>query len=398
MSSTVQRFSEKQAFYVVDAFGSPYPVQGYETGWTVTNAITSISNENFFINNRYVMLVIPQSSSPVTIQCNAKDGVLEKDIGQEFVFTSTMKFVHPNVNVEIELFTDISRPDSIKKTEIAGLWQTLRSNLVTIEENFENLFAKLTVTNHGSEPFYLTMPNLYNDTSFRNSGAVLAIKARMPDFYWEFDSLSSNPHYPFFKFIDVCVGGINDALQMHADWYEHELGELPYDVSRSSPRTKSRLINPDVFYLEYLNWIWQFVGERIKTNIYCPNTNNPFIPNSEDYVRWQVKTSGLGRAAGTRQSIREAIEFVLSGNKFIAITPNFENNPFKIGIKTLESETPGGVTASACLAVLSAAELARPVGYEIVHETVDFVTLILDDIENGRLDNAQIVDPPPPES
>jgi hypothetical protein len=395
MSSTVQRLSERQALYTVDAYGANYPVMGYDTDWVVSNAITSISAEDYFINNRYVMTVIPQSSSPVVLYCNAAGGVLEKDIGQDFVFTATLKFTHPSVRVEVELFTDLSHPESIVKTEVAGLWQTVRSNLVTTEEGFENLIARLTVTNHGSMPFYFTMPNLYNDSSFRNSGAVLAMKAAMPDFYWDYDSQSVNPHFPLFKFIDVCVGGINDAVQVYADWFEFELGELSHSTPRTQANTKSRLVNPDVFYFEYMNWIWQFIGEKIKTNIYCPDTNNPFIDDDDEYIRWQVGTSGLGRASGTRQSIRDAVQFVLSGTKFIAITPNLNNNAFRIGIKTLESETPGAFIGTPCLAVLSAAEHARPVGYEIVHETVEFVTLILDDIENGRLDNAQIVNAPP---
>jgi hypothetical protein len=396
MSTTVQRLNEKQAFYTVDAYGANYLVDGYDTGWDIQNAQTSISAENYFINNRYVMTVTPQSASPVVLECNAEDGILEKDLGQDFVFTGTLKFLHPGVQVEVELFTELSQPESIIKTEIAGLWQTVRSNLVTINEGFGNIIARLTITNHGSVPFYFTMPNLYNDSSFRNSGAVLAMKAAMPDFYWDYDSQSVNPHFPLFKFIDVCVGGINDAAQIYADWFEFELSELPYNVPRTQANTKSRLLNSDVFYFEYMNWIWQFIGEKIKTNVYSPDTNNPFIEDDEEYVRWQVRTSGLGRAAGTRQAIREAVQFVLSGNKFVAITPNLEDNPFSIGIRTLESETPGGIIASSSPAVLSAAEPARPVGYEIIHETVEFVTLILDDIENGRLDNAQIVDDPGP--
>lgn len=396
MSTTVQRFSEKQAFYAVDSYGANYPINGYNTGWDIENAQVSISLENYFINNRYVMTVTPLSSSPVVLQCNAKNGILEKDIGQDFVFTGTLKFTHPDTQVEVELFTELSQPESIIRTEVAGLWQTVRSNLVTVDEGFGNIISRLTITNHGSAPFYFTMPNLYNDSSFRNSGAVLAMKAAMPDFYWDYDSQSVNPHFPLFKFIDVCVGGINDAAQIYADWFEFELGELSYNTPRTQANTKSRLLNPDVFYFEYMNWIWQFIGEKIKTNVYDPDTNNPFVDDDEEYVRWQVRTSGLGRASGTRQSIREAVQFVLSGEKFVAITPNLDNNPFRIGIRTLESETPEAILASSSPIVLSAAESTRPVGYEIIHETVEFVTLILDDIENGRLDNAQIVDDPEP--
>jgi hypothetical protein len=165
------------------------------------------------------------------------------------------------------------------------------------------------------------------------------MKALMPDFYWDYDSQSQNPHFPLFKFIDAAFGEINDAVQIYADWFEYELSELPYDVSRSQLNTKSRLLNPDAFYLEYSDWIWQFLGEKIKRNVYDKN-NTPYVDNEEDYIRWQARTSSFGRASGTRQSIRESAQFVLSGQKFIAITPNFNSEPFLIGIRTLDSETP----------------------------------------------------------
>lgn len=396
MSNTLQRLTDKQALYAVDVYGTAYPIAGYVTGWTTTNCIVSLSNENYFINNRYVMTVIPQTSAPVVLECDVTSGLRDKDVEQDFVFTATLKFIHPGTVIDVELFTDIDNPGIIEKTATAGLWQVVRSELVTIAEEYSSLTARLTIRNHGGQPFYFTMPNVYNDTSFLNSPLTLTMKTFMPDFYWEYDSQSKNPHFPLFKFIDAAFGGMNDAIQMYADWFEYELSELPYSVPRSQANTKSRLLNPDTFYFEYLEWIWQFIGAKIKKNIYNQTTNSPLVADEEEFIRWQVRTSSFGRGAGTRQALREAVQFVLGGNKFVAITPNLGGNAFVIGIRTLVSETPDGIVGESSEAVLAAAESARPVGYQLEHEAVEFVTFILDDIENGRLDNAQIVDPPTP--
>ena len=99
----------------------------------------------------------------------------------------------------------------------------------------------------------------------------------------------------------------------------------------------------------------------------------------------------LGRASGTKNALRDAIQFVLTGEKLVSITPNHLSDIWKIRVITRTSETPDAAAeGDTSLNVLLAAEQARPAGYKIYHETVDAITLTLDNIEFGRLDSAEL--------
>ena len=99
----------------------------------------------------------------------------------------------------------------------------------------------------------------------------------------------------------------------------------------------------------------------------------------------------LGRASGTKLALRDAVQFVLSGEKLVSITPNYLSDIWKIRVITRTSETPDtDMTGETSLNVLLAAQQAKPVGYKIYHETVDAITLTLDNLEFGRLDSAEL--------
>jgi hypothetical protein len=394
MARTLQRLTERQALYNVNIIGAPLPIADYNlsTYWTVTNGTASLINDDFFVSNRYVMKIIPSSSAPVTISTNATNGILEGDSGLNIVFTSVFKFGVNAAQTETKIYKNSEIVAGETKAHNASVWSVVRSNRMTYQYSVgTTVTAKVEVSNHGSQPIYMTMPAVVNDDAFINAPAVLASKVYMPDFYWQFDGQSVSPTYPLFRFVDICTWPISEAAQMYANWFEYETGELPYNTSRDDLRTRSALLHPDNFYLAYRNWIWQFIGSPFLRNVYDPADNAAYIADEEEYARWQARTAHFGHGAGSRKAIREAAEFVLSGTKTVVITPKFSGDPFQISVKTLVSETPDvAMDGDVSAAVLAAVESARPVGFKIVHEAVDEIIFTLDDIEQGLLDVGQL--------
>ena len=70
----------------------------------------------------------------------------------------------------------------------------------------------------------------------------------------------------------------------------------------------------------------------------------------------------------------------------VAVTPNYEADPFVIKITTLANETLDADIGEESSLVLASASLAKPVGYKIVHEAVEEFRFSFDDPVLGVFD------------
>jgi hypothetical protein len=420
MPTTLQRLNQYQGLYTQTFDGINLDISTYTNLWNVNNADIYLSGNDYFIDNRYVLVIAPRSESDVVLTINLDDAFIEADKGIRFVFTHVLKSQYVGYSAHSLLYNDIGL-NAYNDSEVdvqhlsesstiyasgndylptANLWSAIRSNVMTYElpwdqeENYRGTYYKLIISNHGSQPIYLTLPNLVIERGWYLNTTMRNCATNMPDFYWEYDSKQTNPAFPFFRFVDILTYPIHDVMQIYADWYEYELGELPYYTNEKNLTTNkwalSTLTNHKNFREDYHPWTFNFVGQGYIKNIY--SSNEPILTSTErEFLEWQLKTSYLGRGSGSKQALREAIQHVLIGSKLVSITPQWEGDIWVIKVYTLVSETED-VSASGQSSdyVLAAAELAKPMGYKIIHEALNAITLTLDNAEFGRLDYAQI--------
>jgi hypothetical protein len=415
MPTTLQRLSDRQGLYANSFTGNHYDISNYVNPWTAENATLSITGNDYYVNNRYVMIVSPTGPEDVVLTVNLDNCFSDADNDIQFVFTNVIKSSVIGYSVNSKLYNDITvnalNNSSIDLSHLsqhalpvypgnsyepsAGNWKAIRSNIMTYqspwdqEGNYRGTWCEITISQHNSVPLYISLPNLVIERGWYLNTAMQNTARHMPDFYWNYDAKQLNPRFPFFRFVDVLTSPINDVMQIYADWFEFELNEIPYYADKTTPWALSTLLNYNNFIEKYHPWTFMFVGVPYQKYIYTDA--NMLTTTESEFLKWQLKTSYLGRAAGTKQALREVVEHVLTGNKLVSITPQYGDDIWAIKLYTLTSETPdvtGEHQESA--AVLAAAEMAKPVGYSIIHETLNAITLTLDNSEFGRLDYAQI--------
>ena len=96
-------------------------------------------------------------------------------------------------------------------------------------------------------------------------------------------------------------------------------------------------------------------------------TDANFIPSRRDLVA----DARTGHDAGTCRSLRDGIRYLLSGTQTIDVFFDPIQFPWKIFVKTLTSETPGGITGAESALLASELRKVKPMGFIVYHECVD---------------------------
>ena len=137
---------------------------------------------------------------------------------------------------------------------------------------------------------------------------------------------------------------------------------------------------------EYMQWAAMFIGARLLSDVQVAGTSILTDPNF-NFKRWQITTKAFGFSAGNKESIVAAVQTVLSDTKSVLVTPLWEGDPWTIMIRTLHAETSGVTSVGdISLEVLRMANLAKPAGYVLVHETIDEINFVLNDPNFGVFD------------
>ena len=246
-----------------------------------------------------------------------------------------------NITTSIKIYeSGGTPPDSSESyTSNAGKYTATRSNLFN---SFSSLSSyqvdiEITVSGHGSEIFYVTLPFLYNYYGWLGNMYVQnARRQYLPHFYWDTDS-QQTPDYPFYKFLDSMTYKADEVMQSYSDFFTYELSELPVDATGTETWATSTLTSPENVSLANREWLSQFTGGKLYTAL--PSGVLDVSVDLDEFIEWQLVNKYSGYRAGSTQALKDVIKLCLTGNKKIAITPN-AGNIWTIKIYTLISETP----------------------------------------------------------
>jgi hypothetical protein len=236
---------------------------------------------------------------------------------------------------------------------------------------------------------------LIHDLAFYENGFVGQIRNFLPDFYWELDSEAEAPTYPFFRLIDVLTSAAGAVLfeRIHMEGVDKSRFETP--EIQTETWGQSSLTSVPAVREEYIPWLAQFTGERMHRNFYNKDGVEYLDsqPLKRDFTEWQLSHSMYGRASGTRRAMIEAAQQVLlktkdgqPSTKSVAVSQQYLGDPFAIKIETLTNETLDSDSQEESLSVIQSVALAKPMGYSVIHETVDEFFLTFDNLVTGRFD------------
>lgn len=406
MSQTVNRLSDHNGLYVVSnttfrtlpLTGSSSSVDNYSSSvnWTSSNATQTIVSSEIARLSRYAIRLAPNTDADISFLLNSTTLFLS-DNGNRFSFNALVK---PQTTVTISASLQVNGETAVtpySQTLFGGRYNAIRSNNVQIPDDdvVHSLSLLINISNHNNQNVFFTAPNIINDQKYYENIFVSQARKHMPDFYFDLDIIQENPVSPFHKFIDALshVAGLS---------YDKYIEIFPFDSSEVSAasdlllrETHSTLVEPLYADPEYLTWIAQFMGTKIKRNI-TKNDGSKLLPSFEvenNYSRWQVDTGYHGIAAGSREAVIEAVKKALiftddntDSTYSVALTPRFNGDPFTIRVQTLINETPDvTVNGDSSLTILSVAEDARPLGYKIIHTAATEFFFTLGDSTLGLL-------------
>ena len=396
MAKTIQRLSDVNALRRFNiASGRDVSLAEVVTGndWSVeSNAFISIVPSNFYVSHYYTMEIDPITEGPVTIYLPINEIFDEFDLDGTFVFTGVIYASEGNaeagtfaesVDVTASLYNaDTGEVLGNTRSIQSGTWFAFRSNRMELDviPDGDNVsyIAKLVFTGHKGLQIKMATPNIVNDNVWVMNSVVSNLRSRLPDFYFDYDDLETDPQYPFLRFIDVYTETISDSMQAYSDFFKYDTEEIPLGVEKDSYTAKSILVDPKYIRSEYLQWAFQFAGvPQMKQLTVAGNVE--ISSSNEDFKIAQLSPAIYGRGAGTQSAIRTAAQFVLTGSKSVVIGQRSGGDPWVIKLTTLTSESPDSEV------ILAAVEEARPMGFTIIHQAVADFNFILGDPVYGRL-------------
>jgi hypothetical protein len=181
--------------------------------------------------------------------------------------------------------------------------------------------------------------------------------------------------------------------------YGFESDELSYQEQQIEYWSPSTLVSPYAVRDDYVPWLVQFTGNGLHRN-FILDDGTPYFDNhalERDFLEWQLANSYFGRGAGTRRAMIEAVKQILIKTKdgepstrAVALTQKFGGDPFAIRIQTLTNETFDANEDESSDLVLKLANLAKPIGYKVTHNTVDEFFFTLDDITLGLINEQRL--------
>lgn len=366
------------------------------SGWTTDPPSTFVTDETFAYLATAFSLKI---SNPTTTNIVIKGTQLNVPfpyIAEELIFHALI-FCETNLNVSVYLHpSDSSYTTVVPTTQkiTAGQWLPIFSNGYTFgTKNSAHMDVGITVvvqTESSLIPIFFTLPTLVQNEPEKYNQFSLLSKKYLPDIFREVDQESVNPVRPLAKIYHSMTADLSQAMDKYVRMVNFERSELntatvesdgdPYNLLSRSELTDPVLMTP-----EYLEWGAMLRGALTMSDIQVGGVS--VLPSGFDFRRWQVQTGVFGHDAGSRESVREAVQTILDGNRTVLITPLWQGQQFDIMIRTLVSETPDNpAEGQSSPKVLAVAEPTRPAGFVFLHETLAAINFILGDPDFGLFD------------
>ena len=196
-----------------------------------------------------------------------------------------------------------------------------------------------------------------NDAEFTTGKSVQVTSGIYADTYWAASvpasftidtspiSFAVNPHPGVVDGVDLfdtaVVLLINQVAPEENGAYLVSDSSVATRISELS--TSTQLVDMTCFEAAsgdaYAGSLWRLYIERPQT-INVDPLQIVEVDRILDFKRSQISTAMYGHGAGSIQSIRDAAQRLLKGNRSVAISPNSPND-YYITVKTIFSETPG---------------------------------------------------------
>lgn len=399
MARTVNLLSDGNALKkFASSDGASIGISSVEYDWESENATLQLSGDNFVVDTRYSLQLFPSSLSPVILRLTNMP-LKFSDNGRVISFNIKIKAESP-INVSAFLYIDSASASysPVQTALTSGLYNAVHTNSVSVPSDEETHTATiiLTISNHGGANIFATLPHMIHDLAFYENPFVGRMRGYLPDFYFEIDALQSQPSFPFFRFIDILTAAAGETSIEHDRMYGIEQQQFARPEETLQYWAQSSLVSVRSVRDAYLPWLAQFTGTPIKQNIQKAD-GSLFFENEgirRDFIEWQLRYSYYGRAAGTREAMSEAARQLLMYTKdgtpstfSVAVTPRYLGDPFLIKVQTLTNETPDADTGEESYLVKQSVEWAKPMGYKIIHQTVDEFFFSFDDPTLGILDS-----------
>ena len=403
MATTVNLLSDGNALRRFSSLdGTSIGLASVEYDWTATNASLMISGTDFIVDSRYTLVLASGSEGEVQDVVLTLAGIPLTPDDNSRVLSANMQIkANAPITVSSLLYIDSASAtyEPYSKTYSSGSYNAIHTNRAVVpdDENIHTATIQITISGlTGGQTAHVTMPHLIHDLALFGNSFLGKARNFLPDFYFEIDSLQSQPSYPFFRLLDILTSTAGEVFAEYGLMYGIEGSELLYENLTVAYWAQSSLVSPRSVKNKYVSWLSQFSGDFIRQNIYYSN-GNPFFGNESirrDFIEWQLSKGYYGRAAGSRIAMVEAAKQVLSytdngaqSTFSVSLTPRYQDEPFAIHIRTLANETPDANANQVSELVMQSVNWAKPMGYLITHETVNQFNFTVDDPTLGVFDS-----------
>jgi len=407
MATTANILTSDSALLRIAENGTVKLVDTYDIEWQALNAELAIATNPFVVDSCYSLQVFPNDSLPVTIYLDqiasaAVVPLYASDRGRTLSFNARL-YANSTVTVSTHLYIDGDSNEYTphEQTFAGGVFTAIHSNRAVVPDTTDPHSAQIyiEVSNHNG-PFFITLPHLIHDLAFYQNFYVMTSREFMPDFYFEVDAAQEYPTFPYHKFMDALFSTADDVYGEYRNIFEYENSELVNQSDQGEFWVSSSLVDPGWVNPQYASWLAQFTGQRELITNFFLNDGTQYFQNfqqEQNFITWQISNGYYGHAAGSRRAIAEAVRQVLIRTKddevstlAVSVAPNYLNDPFAIKITTLTNETIDADAGEESAVVLASATLAKPLGYRLIHETVDEFFFTFDDPVLGILDEFKL--------
>ena len=393
-------FTDDLALYRLNDFGFPYQHETFQTGWSVDLPATSIVVDDvFYDGNRFSLRILNSTAGGTTpsaaILRSSSQKVNQPHAGYELIFNAVI-YSESALTASMYLHSYDEPYTSVTPNtqELpSGVWNAIFSNEYQFPNALEGpreFAVTVIIEGNTAKPIWFSCPNLTDAKPHRFNQFVVLAQQFLPDIFRDLDAEQINPTNPLMKMFHSLTENASIVMDEYLNINSYDGENLdPYSAtlveSDKNKLTRSAMTDIDIMAEEYRQYMSMFAGIRILSAVTVNNAN--IIPGNIDFARWQLRTKSFGLASGTRDSMKQAIRLILSGNKLVLITSIWNGNPWSIHIRTATSETPGATNDGESIdSVLTVANLAKPAGYQISHETVSSISFILNDPDFGVFD------------
>lgn len=399
MARTVNLLSDGNALLRFSSSdGANIGISSVSYDWEADNATLSISGNDFIVNTRYVLIAAPNDSDDIVIRLPAMPLNIA-DNGR--VLSANMRLkVNSPVIVDALLYIDSASASysAVSQSYTSGLYSAVHTNQVSVPDdgNVHTATIQITVSGHSTNPVHMTMPHIIHDMAIFENPFVRRSRTFLPDFYFEIDSAQTQPSYPFFRLVDILTSAAGETVLEHDRMYGVEVGQVQLPEQTAEYWARSTLVSPRSVRENYIPWLAQFTGGPLRQNIQKTD-GSLFFTNEgtrRDFIEWQLTGGYYGRSAGSREAMTESAKQVLLYTKdgsqstfSVAVTPRYLGDPFAVRVQTLTNETPDANDGEESNLVKQSVSWAKPMGYTVVHQTVDEFFFSFDDPTLGLLDS-----------